>query len=178
MVRVTRRAQLVLLAAVALAITLVPLALAHVQLGYSDDVPTSPVDDDPGRDAERTLTVALSDAIDSVPESYSWSDRAGAVTTVRNNLAPTLSAVNRSALEAGTLASVTYNQSHATAWASANCPGGPDRQFGPCTADRGVVVQERTGETHVVAVAIDVRIVSRSGELQLTTVLPVTPPRH
>ena len=166
-----------LLAAVALAIALVPLALAHVQLGYTADVRGSPVDDDPGRDAERTLTVALIDAIDTIPETHEWSDRASAVTTVRTNLAPTLAAVNRSDLEAGTVASVTYNHTRGTVWASGNCPGGPDRQFGPCTADRGVVIQERSGDTHVVAVAFDIRIVSRSGELELTTVLPVTPAR-
>jgi hypothetical protein len=81
------------------------------------------------------------------------------VAAVREGLQPTLESLNRSALARTTVVQVTYNASLATAWRARNCPSGPARQFGPCGADRGVVVQERAGKTHVLAVAFDVRVV-------------------
>nr|WP_254279967.1 hypothetical protein [Halomicroarcula marina] len=53
----------------------------------------------------------------------------------------------------------------------ANCPSGPDRQFGDCAADRGVVVQERLGRTHVLGVAVDVTTTTERGETAVTAVL-------
>ena len=134
---------------------LVPLALAYLQLGYQASVP---VDDDPVRDATDTLDRALVDAADGIPERYAWSDRQGAVDAVRDRLRPTLSTLNRSRLDDDTALAVTYNASLASAWATVNCPGGRGRSFGPCRVDRGVVVQERAGQTHVLAVAVDVRV--------------------
>ena len=149
------RGQLVLVAAVVMAVALVPLTLAYLQLGYQASVP---VDDDPLRDATGSLERALVDAADGIPEGYAWGDRTGAVDTVRQRLGPTLATLNRSRLDAGTAIGVAYNDSRAREWAQANCPGGAGRAFGPCRADRGVVVQERAGRTHVLAIAVDVRV--------------------
>lgn len=162
------RAQLVLVAAVVMTAALVPLALAYLQLGYGASVP---VDDDPVRDATDTLGRALVDAADGVPDSYAWSDRQGAVDTLRQRLRPTLSTLNRSRLDDDTALAVTYNASRANAWASANCPGGAGRAFGPCRADRGVVVQERAGRTHVLAVAVDVRVTGPATDRRGTAVV-------
>ena len=49
--------------------------------------------------------------------------------------------------------------------------GRPRGEFGPCEADRGVVVQERVGRTHVVAAGFDVVVVTQDGETQLRTVV-------
>lgn len=166
--RYRRRAQLVLVAAVVMTAALVPLALAYLQLGYGASVP---VDDDPVRDATDTTERALVDAADGVPDSYVWSDRGAAVDTVRQRLRPTLTTLNRSRLDDDTALAVTYNASRARAWASANCPGGPGRAFGPCRADRGVVVQERAGKTHVLAVAVDVRVSGPTAERRGTAVV-------
>ncbi len=166
--RCRNRAQLVLVAAVVMTAALVPLALAYLQLGYQASVP---VDDDPVRDATDTLDRALVDAADGVPSGYGWADREGAVDTVRDRLRSTLSTLNRSRLDDDTALAVTYNASLASEWASDSCPGGAGRAFGPCRADRGVVVQERAGETHVLAVAIDVRVTGPAADRRGSVVL-------
>lgn len=147
------RGQLVLLAAVALAVALVPLTLAYLQLGYQATVDTGA---DPIADTERVLDRALENATDGVARRYAWTDRDAAVDAVRAALAPTVAALNTSRLDAGTAVALSFNDSRARTRADARCPGGPNRQFGPCRADRGVVVQDRAGRTHVLAVAVDV----------------------
>lgn len=174
----THRGQLVLLAAVALAIALVPLALAHVQLGYSDDVTGGQTESDLAKDGKRSLAVGLQEAVEGIPASHDWGTRSAAITTVRQRLAPTRATVNRSGLDSGILLTVTYNQSSATATANSACPGGPNRQFGPCTAEAGVVVQERRGQTHVVATVFDITVISSAGELTFTSVISVVDDPH
>lgn len=149
------RGQLVLLAAIALALALVPLLFAYLQLGYHDDIgaTSGPT---PVEEAERTIGLALHDATSDIAAGYGWHERSEAVTTVRDRVGPTLTAVNRSILDAGGAYQVTYNESRAQTWAQNECPRGPERQFGDCVGDRGVVVQERAGRTHVVAVTLDV----------------------
>lgn len=62
----------------------------------------------------------------------------------------------------------------ARAWVTeGNCPDGPGREFGDCIAERGVVVQERAGETVVVAVAFDVAVTTPNGRQELTLVVRV-----
>lgn len=164
-----RRGQMVLLAAVAIAVALVPMLLAYLQLGYAPAVGSPSADHGPA--VQRTMERALLEAGDGVPANYSWSDRQAAVTAVRNRLAPTRESLNRSALERGTALQVSLNASLASDWANASCPGGPGREFGPCVADRGVVVQERAGETHVLAAGVDVHVVRQDGETRLWTVI-------
>jgi hypothetical protein len=149
---------MVLLAAVAVAVALAPLLFAYLQLGYHPEVaePRS----DHARDVGRTVERELVDATAGIPDSYAWADRTAAVTAVRTRLAPTLETLNRSAVARATVIQVSYNDSLANRWAAANCPGGPDRQFGPCDVDRGVVVQDRAGRTHLLAIGLDVKIQS------------------
>ncbi len=167
------RGQFVLLAAAALAVALVPMTLAYLQLGYHDDVGASGVDEDPLREAERLLDRAVADAVEGVPADHAWSNRTGAVTAVRDRIRSDLSTLGRSRVDEGTVYDVTYNDSRATGWKSDNCPSGPDRQFGPCRVDRGVVVQERAGRTHVLAVAFDVQVTTADGWWRATLVVRV-----
>ena len=166
----SERGQLVILAAVALALALVPIATAYLQLGYHDDreVLTTPT---PAADAERLLDRGLHDATSATAGTYAWDDRTTAVATVHELLGPTVAAVERGGLSDGTARTVAFNDSRASAWAAQNCPGGPDRQFGPCEAIDGVVVQDRAGQTHVLAVAVDVQVTTPSGSLQTRAVL-------
>ena len=167
----TRRGQLVLLAAVALALALVPMALAHLQLGYHEDVRSVSVDNSPLTDTERTLHRALDDAATGVQSRHDWTDRTTAIETVRTRLRSTLESLNTSRVTAGLVTLVSYNHTRAADWAASNCPRGKDRQFGSCAADRGVVVQERLGETHVLAAAFDVRITADRSDWQTVTVV-------
>ena len=176
MVRVTGRArgQFVLLAAAALVAALVPMAFAYLQLGYHDDVGAAGVEDDPLRDAERLLDRAVADAVEDVPADHAWSNRTDAVTAVRDRLQPDLSTLGRSRVNEGTVYNVTYNTSHAAAWEADNCPSGPDRQFGPCRVDRGVVVQERAGRTLVLAAAYDLTVTTDDAQTNATFVVTTT----
>lgn len=157
------RIQLVLLAAAAIALALVPLLFAYLQLGYQPDVAEPRADH--ASDVERTLDRVLVNATTGVPANYTWADRDDAVTAVRDRLAPTFESLNASALARGTAIQLSLNHSRASTVANASCPDGPGRDFGPCEADRGVVVQDRAGLTHVVATAVDVRVTGHESEV-------------
>lgn len=163
------RGQLVLLAAIALALALVPLMVAYLQLGYHDDIGVAS-EPTPVEDAERMIDHGLHDATSDIGAEYSWQDRSAAVTTVRNRVDSTLSAVTHSALDDGGAYQITYNETRAQAWGQQECPRGPDRQFGDCVADDGIVVQERADRTHVVAIALDVTVTypDTDGRVQIT----------
>lgn len=165
------RGQLVLVAAAALAIALAPVVLAYLQLGYHADVAASGDYDDPTANADVYLQRAVHEAAVGVQSEYDWAARADAVSTVRNHLDPNRSRLAAARVAAGTAYRTRYNDSAARAWASANCPDGPARQFGPCEARRGVVVQERAGETHVLAVALDLTVTTERGTTEVTLVV-------
>jgi hypothetical protein len=167
------RGQLVLLAAVALVIALVPMALAHLQLGYQADMQAATVDDQPVAESERVLRRAVDDAAAPIPSQYDWGERRDAVAAVRNRLDATRATLNTSRLDRTTAIGVSYAQQRARQWATTSCPRGQHRQFGSCVADRGVVVQERLGETHVVAVAFDVTVTSARGTTRTITVVGI-----
>lgn len=166
----TNRGQLVLVAAAALAIALAPLVLAYLQLGYHADVQASAEYDAPAENAQRFLERAVHESAAGIPEDYDWADRGDAVETVHSRLDPKRSRLATARVESGTAYRTSYNQTAATAWASDNCPSGPDRQFGGCEARRGVVVQNRAGRTHVLAVALDVTVTTERGARRLTLV--------
>ncbi len=159
---------MVLIAAAAIVVGLVAMLLAFMQLGFHPEVaePSS----DHLLDVERTLERELLNAT-ATANKADWTDRDDAVTAVRDGLQPTLESLNRSALTRTTLVQVTYNASLASAWREDNCPSGPARQFGTCAAEGGVVVQKRAGETHVLAVAFDVRVVDDDSRTEARTVI-------
>lgn len=165
------RGQLVVLAAAAIAIALVPMALAYLQLGYHEDVQTATVSDDTVPAVERTLHRSLVSTSSDIPARYSWQNRSDAVTTLRERLQSSVESLSTSSLDDGTAIEIAYNHSRAQSWESTHCPRGPDRDFGPCQTDRAVVIQERDGETHILAVAVDVHVTASDGSVQVTTVV-------
>jgi hypothetical protein len=162
------RGQLVLVAAGVLALALVPIAFAYLQLGYHADVRAGVEYDDPQRNAERVLERGVYEASAPVQGEYEWWQRGDAVAGVREGLSPRLETLRAARVDRGTAYEVTYNESAAAAWAADDCPSGPDRRFGDCEAIDGVVVQERAGETAVLAVALDVRVTSDDGRSRAT----------
>jgi len=151
------RAQLVLVAGAVIAVGLAPIALAYVQLGATPDAGAGTADRT-GEDVTRALDRAVFEATSGVPGNHSWSDRDDAVAVVENRLDPRLETLRTSGLREGVVHGIEYNESAAQAWAAEDCPGGPDRQFGDCEAIGGVVVQDRAGLTHVLGVAVDLRV--------------------
>jgi len=166
------RAQLVLAAAAVVAVALAPVVLAYLQLGYHGDVAASTEYDDPAADAERFLERAVHEASTGIPGEYRWSQRAHAVQAVRDRLAPRLATLAGSQVAEGTAYELDYNRTAASEWRADDCPGGRGRAFGPCETRRGVVVQERDGETHVLAVAFDVTVTTERGRTRLTLLVP------
>lgn len=167
----TRRGQLVLLAAVALAVALLPLVTAVGQLAYHPDGQGRVVDPHPVAASEQVLDRAAADAASGLPREFGWPARERAAAAARQSMAPALAALNRSQTDAGTVLAVTFNETRANAWARANCPGGPARRFGPCSALEGVVLQERSGRTHLVAVAVDLRATGQDAQWRMTAVI-------
>lgn len=169
-----RRGQLVLVAALVLVVALVPMVLAYLQLGYQGDVHAT-VEGDPAVDAERVLDRAVHDASAGVPGTYRWEDRSEAVRRVRDRLSDPIRTLERSRLADGIAYEIAYDDGRAQVWADRNCPGGADsdRQFGSCEVIDGVVVQERGGRTHVLAVAFEVTVTRPDGRTTLRTVLEI-----
>ena len=167
------RAQLVLAAAAVVAVALAPVVFAYLQLGYHGDVAASDDYDAPVRNADRVLSRAVTDATAGIPSSYRWESRSAAVSSVRRRLSGDLGTLQAARVESGTVYRVRYNESAASRWTNANCPRGPNRQFGSCEADRGVVVQERSDATHVLAAAFDVRVTTDDSDVWVTVVIPV-----
>ncbi len=167
------RAQLVLAAAAVVAVALAPAVLAYQQLGHHPDVSASTEYDAPLANAERVLGRAVHEAGANVTGRYDWSERERAAEAVEDGLGPPVDTLEGSRVAAGTAYEVGDNESAARAWARENCPGGPGRQFGTCRAIDGVVVQERAGETTVLAAAFDVRATTDRGSREATVVVEV-----
>lgn len=168
--RAIGRAQLVLAAAVVVAVALAPVVLAYLQLGAHPDVGVEGGDygADARRFLERTTHEAGSDAT-----GLDWGERERAVERVRTALAPRLDTLNASRVEEGVAYAVSYDATAASALAREHCPRGGGREFGLCRATDGVAVQERAGETTVLAVAYDVHVTTPRSERQLTFVVRV-----
>lgn len=168
----SERAQLVLIASVVVTVAIVPIAFAYLQLGYDADVEGSAVEvADPEGDAQRVLARAVHNATVEIPGEYSWANRSEAVEAVRSDLASRIDTVETGLVDRGIARNVSFNDSAARTWANANCPGGPDRQFGACDVDRGVVVQDRANRTHVLRVAVDLDTTTERRESSVTWVV-------
>lgn len=167
------RAQLVLAAAAVVAVALAPVVVAYLQLGYHDDVRAGTDYDAPAENAQRVLDRAVHESVAGIPSEYDWTEREDAVTEIRDRLEPRLGELESARVEEGTAYQVAYNASVAVEWAAENCPSGPNRQFGGCEAVDGVVVQDRVGETHVLAVAFDLRVTTERGWIRETVVVSV-----
>ncbi|WP_158057906.1 DUF7261 family protein [Halorussus halophilus] len=150
------------------AVALAPVVFAYLQLGYHGDVTASEDYTSPGRNAERVLERAVHEASVETRGEYAWTDRDLAVSEVRSELEPRVNSLRSSRVESGTAYRVSYNQSAAQAWRQDNCLSGSNRDFGGCIVRQGVVVQERAGETHVLAVAFYVRVTTERGTTELT----------
>lgn len=164
------RGQLVLVAAAMLALALIPLGFAYLQLGYHADVQAAGAESSPGSETLRLLERAVHEASgDAVGQP--WAGRAGGTARVNSSLAEDIDAIEAAQVERGVAAEVRQNASEAADWVDANCPEGSGRSFGDCETHGGLILQERANETHLLAVAFDVHVVSERGETELTVVL-------
>jgi len=164
------RGQTVLVAAAMLALALIPLGFAYLQLGYHGDVAASTAPETPGSETIRLLERAVYDA-GGEATGHPWRGRDGAVAQVDGALAPRERDIEAAQVTGGVAVRIERNDSAASAWAPSHCPRSAGRRFGDCEAIGGIVVQERASETHLLAVAYDVRVVDDRGETALTVVI-------
>lgn len=163
------RGQVVLLAAVLVAVALVPMAVAYAQLA-ADSAPGDAAEGVTVDDARRALSTSFTDAAVSTDGAYHWRDREAAVAAVREELSGDVRRLEAAAAADRSLV-VSSNESEAAGWAARNCPDGRGRAFGPCEAEDGVVVQRRANETAVVAAAFDLRSVGPAERTNATVVV-------
>lgn len=166
------RGQFVLLAGVVVALALVAMLGVYLQLGYHADVDDTV--DRPARDGIEYLDRATATAARDLRGQYAWSERDTAVAELRDRLDPELRTLAASQVESGIAYRATFNRSAARERARTVCPDGPAREFGDCEADRGVVVQERVDQTHVLAAGYDLNVTTPEGETSLTVVVNAT----
>lgn len=167
------RGQLVVAAGAILAVALIPVVLAYLQLSYAPAAAVAGPDDDPAREALATMDDAAVAAAAEVAGDYPWTAREAAAREANRSLWVTAKQLEGSQVEAGVARTVGFNASAAADWASESCPSGPNRRFGDCEAVGGLVLQERAGEATLVAVAVDVRATDDRGWTEVTAVLEV-----
>ncbi|PSQ34830.1 hypothetical protein BRD05_06355 [Halobacteriales archaeon QS_9_70_65] len=165
------RGQLVLVAAAVVAVGLVPVLLAYLQLGYHPD--TAPEPDVSGETAVAYLDRSVHDAAAETAGDYEWRQREAMVDAVRGEIDDDVDSLERSRLDSGVAYVVEYNGTAAERWLDDDCVDGDGRRFGDCVVDDGVAVQERADETVLLAVGFDVRVVGPDGETELTVVIVV-----
>lgn len=165
------RGQLVLVAAVVIAVALVPIVFAYLQLGYHADVRAGGEYGDPTADATATLDRALHAAV-AAQSTENWSRRATMVDELRDRLDPRVETVEAARLDEGIARTVRFNRTAAGQWAAERCPDGSGRAFGDCRVIDGVVVQERAGDAVVLGVIVDVRVTTDRGWTNATVRLP------
>lgn len=158
------RGQVVLLAAVVVAVALIAMATAYHGLGYHGDVRATAElgDDDRVSTAERRLQRGVDGA--AVGPMRPWDRRSVTVADVRESLANSTAGLQRAETTRRTVFIVNEDADTAAAWADEDCPKGPMRAFGACRAIGGVVVQERANETALVGVAVELIVRSPRSE--------------
>lgn len=161
-----------LLAGVVVALALVAMLTAYLQLGYHADVDGAI--DRVERDGTDYLQRATGNAVRNLRDGRARSERTTAVDDLRDRLRPRLRSLASARVEEGIAYDASFNQSAARERARTGCPGGPDRQFGNCEADRGAVVQERAGQVHVLAVGFDLKVTTAERETSVTLVVNAT----
>ena len=159
------RGQLVLLAAGVIVIALFPIVLAYFQLGYAGDIESGASVDPPESETVRALERATFDAGQPL-QGATDQNRSSIRQTFVDRLDNRTDTVETARLETGVVVDIQRNVSAADTYATAGCPGGDGRDFGPCTASDGVVVQERAGDAHVIAVAVDVLVASDDNQIE------------
>lgn len=172
------RAQIVLVAAAVVAVAFLSMTLAYAQLGYDADRTAAGAADVASlAELDRSLTasvrVAVRDAETDAGRDFSWRDRHSLAERIRTEVGTDIDQLERSHADESRALTVAFDDAAATRWAAERCPSGRGRDFGPCRALDGVVVQERAGEATVVAAAVRVRIVSPAESATATLPLRV-----
>ena len=172
------RGQIVLVAAAVVAVALLSMTLAYAQLGYDADRTGAGATVASVSEIDRSLTGSLRTAAREArhrADDRSWRDHRSVADGVRESIQTDIDRLERAhAAESRSLA-IEFRDAAATQWARSRCPDSRGRDFGPCRAIGGIVLQERAGETTVVAAAFRIQIVSPAESTTVTTVSRTVP---
>ena len=160
-----------LLAAAVVAVALVPMLVAYVQLGYDGDVRAARDAATPTEDARRLLRGAVFDASMEVAGEFASTNRALAAARVNATLAPHIDRVESARAFDGVAVSVEGNATAARRWAEETCPSGTMRRFGSCETIGGLAFQSRGSEATLLGAAFDVWVTSSGRNVRTTIVL-------
>jgi hypothetical protein len=150
-------------AAVVVAIGLAPVLFAYLQLGYHPHVETRP--DVSGGQAGEYLDRSVHDAAADTAGEYDWTTGmrwppwSGTATTTRPSN--------------GVTYLIGYNDTTAEAWVGDNCVRGNGKRFCDFTVDGGIAMRDGAGETVMLVVAFDVRVVGPDGDSESTVVVEI-----
>lgn len=164
------RGQLVLVAAVAVAVAFVPMLAAYVQLGHHPDVRSGVDHADALADADGHLQRSVRAATAATDGAYTNGSEAVVAARARDRLATGLRRLDDAGARRGIVYDVAFNHTAAVRFVETSCPGGEMREFEPCVATDGIVTQSRTNQTVVVAAAFDVSARSARGRASATYV--------
>lgn len=173
------RGQIVLVAAAVVAVAFLSMTLAYAQLGYdADRTGAGTVEVAQVSDLDQSLTGSLRAVAREVrhgDDAPTWRDHRAVADRVRVSLAADTDRLERAHASESRSVTIELDDATATRWARERCPDGRGRDFGPCRAIDGIVVQERAGETVVVTAAFRIRIVSPAESTTVTVVSRVVP---
>lgn len=161
---------MVIVAGAVVAVALIAVLGAVLQLGYH------PGHDDgdgltPPEETRRVVTEVLDTEEETVRES-AWEDRQEAVAALQIALEERFQVLERTPIES--IRRVRFAPEMAAERLAELCPRGPGQQFGPCVAIDGVIVQDRGGSTHLVAVVLRVTVTTDESESVVTIVVRPT----
>ncbi|WP_119816805.1 DUF7261 family protein [Halalkaliarchaeum desulfuricum] len=167
------RGQLVLVAAAVIALALVPMAFAYLQLGYHGDVGTDVEPATELADAERSLERAVEHASVEIDGEYDWDRREAGVDAFQDVLDDDIDTIERLGHAEGVVIEIVNGAEPAATWREGTCPSGPMRSFGPCELIDNVVVQERAGETAVLAAGFELRLATPDDQATVEVVVVI-----
>jgi hypothetical protein len=159
-----------LVAAVVVAVAFVPMLVAYLQLGYPADAAADRADRDRLDDTRRYLDRAASHAARTTAGT-DWGNRSVGVSRLNGTFRNATARLDRRGETHGASYTVAYNHTVAERVATERCPSGDRREFGPCVAVDGFVLQERAGNVTLLAVVVDLRITSPREHTRTTLVL-------
>lgn len=169
------RAQVVLVAATVVAIALLTMVFAYAQLSsitfdIADDtasrINTGGTVANPDSSVialsavHNQLTASVQTAVFDDVKQSEWSERQHVIKHARAIITEDLHRIESYHIKQGRSLTLNFATVSADEWARMRCPSGPDRVFGRCQSTNGVIVQSRAGETTIVAVAIEVQVLS------------------
>lgn len=152
------RAQLVLLAAAVIALALVPMVFAYMQMGYHGDIGTETESGDRLVDAERSLERAVRVASADIDGEYYWKNRDEAVDEFHASLAEDIQTIVELAHTDGIVIEIESEPAIVESRNETACPSGPRRSFESCETAGNVLVQERAGEVAIIGAAYEIRV--------------------